>query len=672
MEGTSHLESPSEHSRRTRSRESLEILEKNHQTVIQDDQLITAANVVLPESVVTSSQRSFSGEPEPLNYQTQREYWDNINFLETHKPHLKNVGRKPRAHDHAQFVAFDYNAGNMIAALPHNFENNSASVVKDFTTAILDNVPKDVDTRLLIMDDVSPKLIHILCATLETPPEFFEEHLLNTGWHNDQYEDMAPTTWNAQADFVKDHVSVRWYRPIRARTLRPCVEQESNVMLEPSATPDNWEERLKHKIVATHYTRPLVNIIRSPWEARPGFGGFSAWEERASIWSTQRGQCRILVLLLDPMPLVEHSIGMNKAGQVSERRGLVRNRRRTDTGAPDPEHGEAHHQTSRLDLSGIVQRFWELFKLGSGRIGMEAALSTGPQSESASRSSTQARSFDEDPLPASSQNDCCMFTGYGFRVPLIKQHAPETRLIESTGAALRHLLLGSSQTLVADTQTRILPLEGLLMIMISDTLKILQSIDLILTQMDLNMLDDGSVQVNIDSWRRVLFSFEIELRNMESSIPDLADLTLAPKGEHPRLGSKTTRELFDQFTKQIKRAQERTENTHRSLMTTMSLIESKRGISEAESVTKLTELAFFFIPLTFAASLFSMQVKEINANTTSVGAFLAVALAVTIGSYALRLVIRSSIFLGVWRRWKDEIRAEKEIRPTAPIATSAV
>ncbi|KAH6658960.1 hypothetical protein BKA67DRAFT_2412 [Truncatella angustata] len=52
----------------------------------------------------------------------------------------------------------------------------------------------------------------------------------------------------------------------------------------------------------------------------------------------------------------------------------------------------------------------------------------------------------------------------------------------------------------------------------------------------------------------------------------------------------------------------RLDNFSQTLMATMSIIESQRGIREAESVGKLTELAFFFIPITFIASLFGMNV----------------------------------------------------------------
>ena len=107
-------------------------------------------------------------------------------------------------------------------------------------------------------------------------------------------------------------------------------------------------------------------------------------------------------------------------------------------------------------------------------------------------------------------------------------------------------------------------------------------------------------------------------------------------------------------------------------MTAMSLVESKRGISEAESVTKLAELAFFFIPLTFAASLFSMQVKELDANTTSISIFFAVALTMTVSSYVLRLVIRSSVFLSFMLRWSKKIRTSTGTPSEAPITTATV
>ena len=115
----------------------------------------------------------------------------------------------------------------------------------------------------------------------------------------------------------------------------------------------------------------------------------------------------------------------------------------------------------------------------------------------------------------------------------------------------------------------------------------------------------------------------------------------------------------------------RTSRSYKSLMANMSIAESQRGIAEAESVTKLTELAFFFIPLTFSASLFSMQIKEISAATLSVTAFLAVAIVITACSYALRLFIRSESFTEFRRYCASEIRADADISPGGYIPTSS-
>jgi hypothetical protein len=93
----------------------------------------------------------------------------------------------------------------------------------------------------------------------------------------------------------------------------------------------------------------------------------------------------------------------------------------------------------------------------------------------------------------------------------------------------------------------------------------------------------------------------------------------------------------------------------------MSLLESKRGIEEAESVSRLTELAFLFIPTTFAASLFSMQVRELAENPPPVYAFIITAVVTVSVSYMLRLVQRSTLIGGLMRRTAFKIRTEKQV-----------
>ncbi|KAB5578903.1 hypothetical protein GE09DRAFT_1215039 [Coniochaeta sp. 2T2.1] len=106
---------------------------------------------------------------------------------------------------------------------------------------------------------------------------------------------------------------------------------------------------------------------------------------------------------------------------------------------------------------------------------------------------------------------------------------------------------------------------------------------------------------------------------------------------------------------------ERCQEVQQSLRAEMSLLESKRGIEEAESVSRLTELAFIFIPVTFVASLFSMQIKELADEPVPAYAFvIAAVIAVTV-SYSLRLVQRSIVVSELLHKWEEDIRRKQEV-----------
>jgi uncharacterized membrane protein YfcA len=112
------------------------------------------------------------------------------------------------------------------------------------------------------------------------------------------------------------------------------------------------------------------------------------------------------------------------------------------------------------------------------------------------------------------------------------------------------------------------------------------------------------------------------------------------------------------------------EKTFSALMANMQIIESRRAIEEAESVTKLTELAFFFIPLTFTASVFGMQVKESDPRV-HLSVFFALALPLTVFSYAVRLLVRSSHISSYKHAWETRVRDFNNIQRTSTIPNSA-
>ncbi|KAK4451212.1 hypothetical protein QBC34DRAFT_281530, partial [Podospora aff. communis PSN243] len=110
----------------------------------------------------------------------------------------------------------------------------------------------------------------------------------------------------------------------------------------------------------------------------------------------------------------------------------------------------------------------------------------------------------------------------------------------------------------------------------------------------------------------------------------------------------------------ISSMEERCQKSQESLRAEMSLFESKRGIEEAESVARQTELAFIFIPMTFVAGLFSMQVREVADNPPPVYAFVIVALVAVAISYGVRIAQRSVTLARYLRQWDAEIRDQTQ------------
>ena len=221
--------------------------------------------------------------------------------------------------------------------------------------------------------------------------------------------------------------------------------------------------------------------------------------------------------------------------------------------------------------------------------------------------------------------------------------------------------------------TPTLHLEFLFAIIHNDTMNTLRHMDLALQDIGQLILDDTLIQQRLLHWRLLLERFATELQQMEVSLRRFAsfiDTSRSSDGsndEYPDRRTPSVEKLLEESVSQIKSLHQRTNRSHKSLMANMSIVESKRGIAEAESVTKLTELAFFFIPLTFSASIFSMQVKELNASSVSIAAFFVVAIIVTVASYALRLFIRSESFVNFRVKARKDIRQDTKLAPSSPI-----
>lgn len=69
-----------------------------------------------------------------------------------------------------------------------------------------------------------------------------------------------------------------------------------------------------------------------------------------------------------------------------------------------------------------------------------------------------------------------------------------------------------------------------------------------------------------------------------------------------------TRIRINEQLEEIGNMQVRVEAIFQGLMSTMSMVESQKAIAQAEVISKLTSLAFFFIPLTFVTGIFGMNI----------------------------------------------------------------
>lgn len=170
------------------------------------------------------------------------------------------------------------------------------------------------------------------------------------------------------------------------------------------------------------------------------------------------------------------------------------------------------------------------------------------------------------------------------------------------------------------------------------------------------------LQDHLHEWRPLITRYLLELPRMKASLLEFRSfmITCGVTGQ--------PQNSIDKLSGLIDNAYSQAEKVYNSLRTEMSIVDSRRGIAEAKGVSKLTELAFVFVPITFAASIFSMQIKELE-TAPPLYAFIIAALLCVIISYAIRLSTRSDVLLDLKRRPFNTVRSRYGIPPNRPIST---
>ena len=211
------------------------------------------------------------------------------------------------------------------------------------------------------------------------------------------------------------------------------------------------------------------------------------------------------------------------------------------------------------------------------------------------------------------------------------------------------------------------PLNPLYEIVWRDIEGILRILQDILDAIDTEILDDDKMEARLAIWRQILTRAQLELPQLKNSVAQFFTFLL-PKDHslHSDVPGKAaaTNPGVQQCLGAIDEMLLRLQSATSSLTSNMALLDSRRSIAEAQSITRLTELAFLFIPLTFAATIFGMEIEPFK-DPAPLSTFIILAIALSGFSYAARLAIRSSWLIRIRYSSKESIKqyADRQQHP---------
>lgn len=244
---------------------------------------------------------------------------------------------------------------------------------------------------------------------------------------------------------------------------------------------------------------------------------------------------------------------------------------------------------------------------------------------------------------------------------------------QSTVEAFKNWLVPAPASEVGQYNNRLGPGSMIFRIAHQDTMGLLQLMRSAVAEIDLASSDLELQETalhrrcRLDEFRALLIDIEASFR----SFVDFLHINAAARrqGPPPKLDTDPIEYLLYHGISEIEAHKQRITQVYSSLTSKTQISDSHRSIAEAETVTRLTELAFFFIPLSFATSIFGMQFVS---GSTSAMTYIAVALALTSGSYFLRFIVdRTTEQRSELRRsTKNRITAYAGLRPGSRIPTA--
>ncbi|EGP88859.1 uncharacterized protein MYCGRDRAFT_108659 [Zymoseptoria tritici IPO323] len=303
--------------------------------------------------------------------------------------------------------------------------------------------------------------------------------------------------------------------------------------------------------------------------------------------------------------------------------------------------GGRHHQA--VISTNVFRRSWTLSTRSALQRDMPAISDEGDSSHS--DSAEPEVSWERDAIPTAWEEKVSFFRCHHGTVPtnfpLNKMKATPKDIASLKRAT--HSLVSTTTAIRRDIEStvpecysfRADPILALLRVVRLDSKAFFNSLEWALDEISQDSLDDYLMSRRVDGWRALMAEFEIEVPAIGRSLREFIDFVFL---DDPL--PKDVQIILNDVNADILRIKSRLDEAYTALRADMQFSESRRSIAEARSVTKLTELAFIFIPLSFTASLFSMSIHELQ-NGVPLWTFIVTSLGIALFAYAVRLVLTS-------------------------------
>lgn len=188
----------------------------------------------------------------------------------------------------------------------------------------------------------------------------------------------------------------------------------------------------------------------------------------------------------------------------------------------------------------------------------------------------------------------------------------------------------------------------------SDTAGMIHSINTLLKDVERESSQDHILQNRINYWRTLFVDLKRHIIEVRTDLDCFLAWLVQNAGSFlPNLDFTETRQSLCNVLDQLEVKQS-------LLLAQMTLLENKRGIAEAESVGKLTDLGFIFIPASCVAAFFSMDVIELE-NGVPVRWVVCVVVTVLFLTYLIRIFVRSETIIDIKRQLAARIRADAKL-----------